>query len=125
MSVAIFRFSSFATLLALFLDLSSFFKSLGSRLRFLLKSSMTISAINLVERNSMYHQKLYRVSQKKRGISECYSVCFTAHLNMDIEYSFLKSIVHIFFASAKPFLRDIRELRNIFSRLLHMYVYNI
>ena len=55
------------------------------------------------------------VSQKK-GISECYSFCFTAHLIWSLEYSFLiqlKIEIHMLVASTKPFMSDIRELRNI------------
>ena len=53
---------------------------------------------------------------KKRGISECYSVCFTAHLILSLENLFiiyLKVEIHIFVPNTIPFLSDIRELRNI------------
>ena len=53
---------------------------------------------------------------KKRGISECYHVCFIAHSIWSLEYSFfihLKIETHVLVARTNPFLRDIRELRNI------------
>ena len=55
---------------------------------------------------------------KKWGISECYSVCFTAHFLWSLEYSFLihlKIEIHMFVPSKKTFLSNIREQRNIFS----------
>ena len=56
---------------------------------------------------------------KKKGISKCYSVCFTGHglLIWSLEYSFLirlKIDIHMVVSSANPFLGTIRELRNIF-----------
>ena len=60
---------------------------------------------------------MYRVSQKKGGISECYSVCFTAHLLWSLEHPFLihlKIEIHVLVARTKPFLSDIWELRNIY-----------
>ena len=54
---------------------------------------------------------------KKRGISECYSICFTAHLIWNVENSFLihlKIDINMFTQSAKSFLNDIMGLRNIF-----------
>ena len=52
---------------------------------------------------------------KKRGISECYIVCFTAHLIWSIEYScliYLKIEIHMLVTSTKPFLSIISEQRN-------------
>ena len=49
---------------------------------------------------------------KKRGISECLSVCFTADLISNLAYSFLiqlKIEIHMFVPSTELFLRDIRE----------------
>ena len=43
---------------------------------------------------------------KKRGISECYSVCFTAHLINTLEFVFLihlKIEIHIFVQSTEHF----------------------
>ena len=55
---------------------------------------------------------------KKRGISECFSVCFTPHLIWSLEYSFLMHLkieIHVFIARTKQFLSDVRELRNIYQ----------
>ena len=52
---------------------------------------------------------------RKRGISECYSVCFTADLIWNLENLFIihsKVEIHMFVPNIIPFLRDIRELRN-------------
>ena len=56
---------------------------------------------------------------KKRGISECRSVCSTAQLMLSLEFSFpihLKIEIHMFVTSTEPFLSDIRERRNKFSK---------
>ena len=52
---------------------------------------------------------------KKRGISDCYSVYFTALFIWNLDYSFLihlKIEIHMFVPSTEPFLSDIREQRN-------------
>ena len=63
-----------------------------------------------------------RISQKptwcpkKRGISKWYHVWFIAHSIWSLEYSFLihlKIEIHVLVAKTNPFLRDIKELRNI------------
>ena len=67
---------------------------------------------------------------KKRGISECCSVCFTAHLILSLEYSFLirwKREIHMIVPSTEPFLIDIREPRNEcsiigFMSSIHLYI---
>ena len=54
---------------------------------------------------------------KKRGISECYHVCFIDHSIWSLEYSFfihLKIEIHVLFARTKPCLSNIRELKNIY-----------
>ena len=64
--------------------------------------------------------KIIQGVPKKRGISEYYGICFTACLIWNLENSFLillKIEIHIFVPNAKPFLRDIRELRNNFSNI--------
>ena len=53
---------------------------------------------------------------KKRGISECYSICLTTHLILNIEnlsIIHLKVDIFMFVLNTIPFLRDISELRNI------------
>ena len=53
---------------------------------------------------------------KKRGISECYSVCFTDDFIWNQENLFmihLKNKIHMFVPNTIPLLSDIRELRNI------------
>ena len=52
---------------------------------------------------------------KKRGISECHSVCSTAQLMLSLEFSFpihLKIEIHTFVTSTEPFMSDVREQRN-------------
>ena len=61
----------------------------------------------------------YRMSPKKRGISECGSVCSTAHLMLNLEYSFkihLKIQIHMFAPSTKSFLSNIREPSKTFFK---------
>ena len=56
---------------------------------------------------------------KKRGISECHSVCSTAQLMMILEFSFpvhLKIEIHMFVPSTEQFLSDIRKPRNNFFK---------
>ena len=56
---------------------------------------------------------------KKKGISDCCSVCPTAQLIMTLELSFLihlKIRIHMFVASTEPFLSDIREPRHRFFK---------
>ena len=63
---------------------------------------------------------IYRASPKKKGISECYSLCCTAHLIWNLEYLFLIQWIieiHMFVANTKPFMSNIREPRNISSLL--------
>ena len=56
---------------------------------------------------------------KKRGISECCSVCSTAQLMLDLESAFLihlKIEIHMFVPSTKIFLSDISERRRRFDK---------
>ena len=56
---------------------------------------------------------------KKRGISKCHSVCFTAQLMLNSEFSILihlKIEINMFVPSTEPFLSDIREPRNKFVK---------
>ena len=53
---------------------------------------------------------------KKRGISACYSVWFTAYLIWNLENLFIihsKVEIHIFIPNTIQFLSDIRKQRNI------------
>ena len=67
---------------------------------------------------------------KKRGISECCNVCFTAHLILSLEYSCLihwKREIHMIVPSTEPFLINIREPRSErsiigFMSLIHLYI---
>ena len=62
---------------------------------------------------------------KKRGISECYSVSFTALMIWSLDYSLvthLKIDIHRLVpnTNTKPFLGDIRELRNLLYVLVSL-----
>ena len=60
-----------------------------------------------------------RCVPKKRGISKCHSVCFTAQLMLNSEFSILihfKIEINMFLSRTEPFLSDIREPRNKFVK---------
>ena len=58
---------------------------------------------------------------KKRGISECRSVCSSAQLMLSLKFLFpihLKIEIQTCTPSTEPFLSDIRKLRNTFFKYL-------
>ena len=65
--------------------------------------------------------KIYRVSQKKRGISECCSVCSTVQFMLNLEFLLLvhlKVEIHMCVPSTEPSLSDIRELKNVIFKYI-------